>query len=344
MIWLTWRQHRTILIVGTLGALALAVWMLVVEHDYATSRTAIARSCPSFGATAPTAECQILLGRFFGAMNQATSVPALLFAAPLLVGVLLGVPLVAGELEHDTVLLLFTQGISRTRWLVIRWLTLLAPVVVVASAFALFGNWWYWHVQMGPNVGPPNTIVAGVSRIQPGNFDDMGIVPIAYAVFALALGTAIGAVLRRAIWAALATIVGFVAVRVSFRQLIRPHLAPLLFQPEQIGAVPLTTPLTSAPVWVVSNSYRDLPGSTASLAQASVDHVSMLCSQTSSASGVQVYDYYDRCLAAHGLQFGTYYQPSSRFWPLQWGEAAIFVAASVVLFGIALWAVRRWRA
>lgn len=345
MIWLTWRQHRVILIVGTLGALALVVWMLVVEHDFAASRNAVARSCPSFGVTTSTsAECQVLLLRFSQAESSVASVPALLFVAPLLVGVLLGAPLVAGELEHDTVLLSFTQGISRTRWLATRWLTLLAPVVVVTSLFTLFTNWWYWHVGISLNFGQVNPVVAAVSRIQPATFDGMGIVPIAYAVFALALGTAIGAVLQRTIWAAMTTIGAFVAVRVSFRQLIRPHLAPLLFQPEQIGAVPLTTPLTSAPVWVVSNSYRDLPGSTASLAQASVDHVSMLCSQTRSASGVQVYDYYDRCLAAHGLQFGTFYQPSSRFWTLQWGEAAIFVAASVVLFGIALWAVRRWRA
>jgi hypothetical protein len=341
VIWLTWRQHRVILIVGTLAALALVVWMLVVEHDYIASRTAIARSCPAFSATAPTAECQAFFVRLEHAANQASIVRGLLIATPLFAGVLLGAPLVAGELEHDTVLLAFTQGISRTRWLVIRWLTLLASVVVVTSAFTFFANWWFWHVGTSTNFGSLNSLVAGVARIQPGTFDGMGIVPIGYAIFALALGTAIGAVLRRTIWAALATIGAFVAVRFSVRYWVRPHLAPPLFQPEQIGAVPLTS---AAPVWVVSNSYRDLPGSTASLAQASVDHVSTLCSQTSSASGVQVYGYYDRCLAAHGLQFGTYYQPSSRFWTLQWGEAAIFVAASVMLFGIALWAVRRWRA
>jgi hypothetical protein len=347
VIWLTWRQHRVILIVGTLAALALVVWMLVVEHDYIASRTAIARSCPAFSATAPTAECQAFFVRLEHAANQASIVRGLLIATPLFAGVLLGAPLVAGELEHDTVLLAFTQGISRTRWLVIRWLTLLASVVVVTSLFTLFANWWFWHVGTGgsiSNAGIFTGFSEGVSRIVPGTFDGMGIVPIAYAIFALALGTAIGAVLRRTIWAALVTIGSFVAVRLSVEHWVRPHLVAPLFQPEQVGAVPLTTPLTSAPVWVVSNSYRDLPGSTASLAQASVDHVSTLCSQTSSASGVQVYGYYDRCLAAHGLQFGTYYQPSSRFWTLQWGEAAIFVAASVMLFGIALWAVRRWRA
>jgi hypothetical protein len=48
------------------------------------------------------------------------------------------------------------------------------------------------------------------------------------------------------------------------------------------------------------------------------------------------------CLAAKGFQFSTTYQPDSRFWQIQGIETGIFVAAAVVLLGIAAWwAARR---
>jgi len=34
----------------------------------------------------------------------------------------------------------------------------------------------------------------------------------------------------------------------------------------------------------------------------------------------------------------------SRFWEFQAIESGIFVAAAIALFGLGLWAVRRWRA
>ena len=35
------------------------------------------------------------------------------------------------------------------------------------------------------------------------------------------------------------------------------------------------------------------------------------------------------------------YQPPSRYWPLQWSEAAIFVALAVALGAVCVWGVRR---
>ncbi len=35
------------------------------------------------------------------------------------------------------------------------------------------------------------------------------------------------------------------------------------------------------------------------------------------------------------------YQPASRYWQLQWYELAIFLAAALMLAGLALWRVRR---
>jgi hypothetical protein len=35
------------------------------------------------------------------------------------------------------------------------------------------------------------------------------------------------------------------------------------------------------------------------------------------------------------------YQPASRYWPLQGYELAVFMAAGLILAGLALWRVRR---
>jgi hypothetical protein len=49
------------------------------------------------------------------------------------------------------------------------------------------------------------------------------------------------------------------------------------------------------------------------------------------------------CVARVGATFHEVvtYQPASRYWPLQWYELAVFLAAAVVLAGVCVWRVRR---
>ena len=49
---------------------------------------------------------------------------------------------VSGEFERKTVILAFTQSVSRTRWMVIRWLIIGLVVAAFASAVAVLSNWW----------------------------------------------------------------------------------------------------------------------------------------------------------------------------------------------------------
>ena len=59
-------------------------------------------------------------------------------------------------------------------------------------------------------------------------FGARGIVPLGYAAFAFALGVTAGVLIRRTLPAMAVTLVGFVAVRLSFAFWVRPHLlAPL---------------------------------------------------------------------------------------------------------------------
>jgi ABC-type transport system involved in multi-copper enzyme maturation permease subunit len=290
MIWLTWRQHRAVLAVTLVAVVALVAWMLVVQHGYSDASRAIARSCISGQLYAQSSPCTAYYSQQASAWEQADIIRWLLLALPILFGVILGAPLFAGEFERKTVILAFTQSVSRTRWMVIRWLIIGLAVAAFASAVAVLSNWWFGQV-------PTNGSSFG-SRIQPGGsggFDITGIVPIAYALFAFALGAALGMVLRRTARAIFGTVVLLVTARLLFEQYVRAKLAAPLFLPVTDNQIDPSN------FWFVGNGYR-------------------------------------------GIQFGNFYQPASHYWALQWGEAAIFTAAAAALFGVALWAVRRWRA
>jgi hypothetical protein len=87
--------------------------------------------------------------------------------------------------------------------------------VVAAAAFSLLFGWWFRpfaHL----------AIHGGQSRIQPNIFDVQGIVPIGYTLFAFALGTTAGTLIRRTVPAMAVTIAGFLVTRLAI-QVLRGH-------------------------------------------------------------------------------------------------------------------------
>jgi hypothetical protein len=236
--------------------------------------------------------------------------------------------LFAGEVERKTVILALTQNISRTRWMVVRWLVIGLSVVILSMALAQVSNWWFLRV--------PTNGASFAYRIQPGGgFDVTGIVSAAYALFAFALGAALGMVLRRTSQAIFGTFALFVAARVLFEHYVRGRLVTPTFSPAIVSATgfSLSVPRNA---WQMGTAYRFLPG-THLANNASINHIVNLCSQPYEVDSTS-------CLSKHGVQIGVSFQPSSHFWSIQWWEAGCFVAATVLLFGLALWSLRRWRA
>jgi ABC-2 family transporter protein len=123
-----------------------------------------------------------------------------------------GAPLVAHELEAGTHRLAWTQSVTRRRWLATKLAVTGLAAVIVTGVFSLVFSWWSFPFDRVGN------------RIGTANFGQRGITPIAYAVFALVLGTLAGAVLRRTLAAMAATLVGFIAVRFSFQLFARRHI------------------------------------------------------------------------------------------------------------------------
>jgi len=92
----------------------------------------------------------------------------------------------------------------------------LASAAVTGLAVLMIA-WWNGPIER----------LSGV-RFMPNDFGESGVVPLAYAAFAFALGVACGVFIRRTLPAMAATLVGFIGVRIGATFWVRPHLmAPI---------------------------------------------------------------------------------------------------------------------
>ena len=166
-------------------------------------------------------------------------------------------------------------------------------------------------------------------RFSQGAFDVQGIVPIGYSLFAVALGTAAGAVMRKTLPAMGVTLAGFVALRAGILQFARPHyVAPLTRTYSAIIGSEQPSPLTGD--WVLKSGYVDRAGHFSSGLSINLNGCK--------GSNLQCAQSY---LAAHGIRGFDLYQPAGRFWLFQGIETAIFVGVAVALLAVTVVWVRR---
>jgi hypothetical protein len=239
---------------------------------------------------------------------------------PGLLGMFVGAPLIARELEQGTYKLIWTQASSRRRWLAFKLGLLLALTIATAVAFTALMTWWRW---------PLDQIEGHFATYV---FDFEGPVVTAYAVFAFALGTAAGVVLRRTVAAIAVTLVGFLAVRFPIELLVRPRYQPpltLIGDPIVLGK---RTDLGGPGTWVVGGGFQDATGHR--LSDPELNTVARSARDAGQAWPQYLHD--------HGYLRWVDYQPADRLATFQTIEAAIFVAVAVLLIGLtAVWVRRR---
>jgi len=126
----------------------------------------------------------------------------LLGYAPILIGVFLGAPLLAGDLEGGTAKLVNAQSTSRVRWLATKLgVTALVVAVSTAAASAVFTWWW----------SPVKSSQYALDWSDGNAFDSSGPVPVALSLFTVVGGIAIGMLLRRTLLSIVVTF-GFAVV------------------------------------------------------------------------------------------------------------------------------------
>ena len=312
MIWLTWRQHRLEWLM-TLGVLAvIGVFLLMTGLEMANNfRQLVLGNC--LGLTSKgNPSCDELIQAFIkqhGFLGGAS----LLLALPLLLGALVGAPLVTREVEQRTHLLIWTQSITRMRWLTVKLALVLGAGLLASGALLPLLIWWH----------SPSVQIFGDS-FGASVYDTSGPVWVATALLALALGIFAGALTRRTVAAIFLTIVLFLAIRAPVEWLWRPNFETPLTVTYSIDQQ--NPPALSNQDWQVASGYIDAQGNRS----------------TDLREGCTRDETLTQCLQANGVQANYLtYQPGDRFWTFQWIETGIYVGFSVLALFAAVWLVRR---
>ncbi|MPY58566.1 ABC transporter permease subunit [Streptomyces spongiae] len=193
MTWLVWRQHRAGFW-AILAATALSVAWIVYQ------RGQLVDFLDGYGYPGKSLDDEG--GKFQQYKDAFSFVSMGLQAIPILLGVFLGAPLLAGDLENGTAKLVAAQSMSRTRCLATK-LALAGLVAVVSTGVlsAVFGWWW----------NPVKSDVTFMDWTSGAAFNTTGPVPVALTLFSVFGGVAIGVVLRRTLTAMVVTF-GFTVV------------------------------------------------------------------------------------------------------------------------------------
>ena len=322
MIWLTWRQHRR-QVWFTLAALAALAALMVPTglsmwgaFDDLKLGDCLARIATASADPAGAMSCSTALTNFRSSYQTMNLVGVLMLFLPLLIGLFWGAPLVAREIEHGTHRFAWTQGVSRRRWMLVKFGLVGAATLTVSAAYGLGMSWWLTPL-----------VRAGQSRMNLFVFDMQGIVPIGYTLFAVSLGVLAGTVWHKVLPAMAATLVGVIGLRIALTTLARRH-----YQPAETITFPVvgltgdSNPATGD--WVLDRGVRDASG------QMVIPGIQVGCTPESTG-----------CAADLGLGDGAYnwilLQPAERFWVFQSIEFTIYAAVAVVLLALAVRRVRR---
>jgi hypothetical protein len=327
MTWLTWRQYRAQGAIAFALLAAFAAVMVVGGLKIASHWRSTLAACAGHSAC---------LQQQPPPVSQAVVDVVLLvgIAVPAVIGVLWGAPLVAQELEFRTNDFAWAQSVTRTRWLTVKAAWLLLAAAACGGVVTALVTWWS---------GPDNALV--VNAFRPGQFDIQGIVPVGYAVFAVALGIAAGTVTGRILPAIAITLGGFAALRVVIADIVRPHYLTAVTTYYNVGGT--FTP--RGDIWMYSQGAVSRTGAVVPAGWGELFPAlsGSPCQQLIPGAGVPgpkkgaplsaVFS----CMHAHGWRGFATYQPASRYWPFQGIETGIFVLLAGVLLAVAFAIVRR---
>ena len=321
MTWLTWRQHRSEVLIMSLVLLVFAAFLLITGVNIAVeARNIGATTCVSHQSAC--LQAQATLANYVHDIMQSPIFTPLCVILPLvlpaLVGMFIGAPAIARELEHGTYRLVWTQGVPWSRWLLSK---IGLVTCVVLSAFAiLFGLFTWWNA---PILSMP--LRQGSTDFSTF-FDSWGVVAVAYALFALMVGIFAGTVLRKSVPAMALTLIAFVLVRILIVNLWRPYYLPpaVTLAPINVAVQP---PVGS---WLISQNIVDRQGQSVPPGEASA------CDAFLPQGGSDL-SKYNQCVSKSGLQREWVYQPADRFWLLQGIESGIYLLMTVMLFALTFW-------
>jgi hypothetical protein len=303
--WLVWRQHRAAfwtLIGGTVLAVG---WMV-----YQRGQTMDALHALGWPHHLSDGWDMKLSSAPFTTTGYALGI------LPVLLGVFVGAPLIAGDLENGTAKLVTSQSVSRVRWIATKLgITVLVVAVGTAVLAGVFG-WWWSPVRSGENFASWTSGTA---------FDNTGPVLTALTLFTLVGGVAIGMLLRRTLLSMVVTFGFAVAVQIiwSYFRLDLGNVVTLTTDKGVDSDPNLPNAVYELERWFTTASGKLYGWSTC--VTEPTDRARQTCLDTKGIVGWRVD-----------------YLPASQMASMQWFGASILLALTVVLIAfILVWGRKR---
>jgi hypothetical protein len=209
MIWVSWRQHRS----EAFGCLAVLVGLAIYAIVVGTSmRTAFGHdNLASCLARSQGADCSGAISAFTNEFGSEVNIAfwSVALIVPGLIGVLVGAPLIARELEYGTWRLAWSQSVPRARWLAVKLALVTGGLIVLGAAMTAVITWYR----------APMDRLTG--RLQHNIFDFEGLVPTAYILCAFGFAVLAGLLIRRSIPAMIAAFLPWLTIRLVIEFLFR---------------------------------------------------------------------------------------------------------------------------
>ncbi|MFD7661722.1 ABC transporter permease subunit [Streptomyces sp. NPDC059788] len=212
--WLVWRRHRGTFLIGfavTALACALFAYQRIGLMDFL-------RAHPHTMGLSSHDDGELLMkfqDRFNSLFNQDITI---LKGVPIVLGMFVGVPLIASEQEQGTIRLATTQSVSRGRWIAAKLgVPLLVAFVCTSLMSAVFT--WLWH--------PARELAMMGDWFSSGVLEATGPVPVARSLFLTVVGIAVGMLLRHVVASMAAVFVFGFVFGVFWSEKVWPMLAPL---------------------------------------------------------------------------------------------------------------------
>jgi hypothetical protein len=318
LVWVTWRQHRVALagVAVLLGGVSL--YLLIMGVKIHSGYASVTSCHPARSAACRLAD-QLFTNDYY---PTAQTMTGFLQVIPALVGVFVGGPVLARELETGTFRFAWTQGCGRMRWAIVKLALLAIAVTAAAEAFSLIFS-WYFQPWFAKDLD---------GALAPQLFDLRGADLAAWTLLAFALGVAAGALIRRTVPAMAAALAAWVGLDFATFMFLREHYqAPLVAGGAKAGTRGFANDWSWAQ-WYTGPNGRPVSQQTI---RNVVGHAPASVRNSADPNVATAY------LSAHHYAQWWLYQPQSRYWHFQLIEGGWLLALSLILLAGAVWLVRR---
>lgn len=313
MLWVTWRHNRVALLsVIMLTALIVAAFLAIgidARSQLETPASALSQCAGASSSSCQPAAIDSIVDRY----KYLDTLRIIMLIFPLLVGSLLGAPLVAREHEQGTNLYTLTQSSSRLTWWWSKITVVGVPALIASLILGLTATWAARPLELlRPN------------ELTTPNIQTQGVLIGGYLAISFAISLTAGAILKNTVAAIAVTVVVYLGISLIASGNRSNYLPTESLRIDVVDGVEASADVPDGS-WIVEDRFLDERG-------AEVGQPYGSCPAGSDEAAC-----FSSEVRAESIQF----HPASRFWAFQMIETAVLLFMSAIVLEIGRRTVRR---